>query len=89
MSFLCWKIMSKIQIHDIVALTVDTKATLFPTSQPILLRKGQIGTIIEELDDGIAFEVEFADGDGQAYAMLAVLANNLMVLHEQPILPVS
>jgi hypothetical protein len=77
------------QIHDIVALTVDTKATLFPTSQPILLRQGQIGTIVEESDNGTAFEVEFADSDGQAYAMLTVLANNLMVLHEQPILLAS
>ncbi len=81
--------MSKIQIHDIVALTVDTKGALFLTSQPILLRQGQIGTIIEELDNGKVFEVEFADADGQAYAILPVLAKNLMVLHEQPILLAS
>jgi hypothetical protein len=81
--------MDKIQLHEIVALKEDTTSKLFPTTQPILLRQGQVGTVVEILGGGEAFEVEFADSDGQAYAMLAVPAEKLMVLHDEPILLTS
>ena len=44
------------------------------------LVQGQVGTIVEELG-GPAYEVEFCGDDGQAYAMLAIKEDNLMVLH--------
>ncbi|ALJ69466.1 hypothetical protein AOY38_08955 [Synechocystis sp. PCC 6803] len=81
--------MDNLQLHSLVALKEDITAKLFLTSQPILLRQGQVGTIIEILGGGEAFEVEFADGDGQAYAMLAVPREKLMALHDQPILLAS
>jgi hypothetical protein len=34
--------------------------------------------------DGAAFEVEFADRDGKAYALLPVASEKLIVLHENP-----
>jgi hypothetical protein len=34
--------------------------------------------------DGDAFEVEFADRDGRAYAILPIKAGRLMVLRDTP-----
>ena len=47
------------------------------------LLRGQVGTVVEELDEGV-FEVEFADDEGRTYASLALRASQLMVLHHQP-----
>jgi hypothetical protein len=47
------------------------------------LRRGQVGTIAEPLEADV-FEVEFSDLDGVAYAMSAVSAQNIMVLHHVP-----
>lgn len=76
--------MNSIDLHDVVALMEDTTAQRFPIGGKILLRRGQVGTVIEELAGGEAFEVEFSQVDGQAYAMLAVKAKNLMCLHYEP-----
>jgi hypothetical protein len=71
-------------MHDVVALLDDVPAKHFETSQPLLLRRGQIGTVVM-LYDGTAFEVEFAGRDGRAYALLPVPAEKLIVLHESPV----
>ena len=73
-----------IQMHDVVALLDDVPASHFETGQPLLLRRGQIGTVVM-IYDGTAFEVEFADRDGRAYALLPVPAGKLIVLHESPV----
>lgn len=73
-----------IQMHDVVALLEDLPATHFETGKPLLLRRGQIGTVVMTYD-GTVFEVEFADRDGRAYAMLPVPAAKLIVLHESPV----
>ena len=65
-----------IQILDVVALTGD-----LPERK---LYRGQVGTIVEQLSDQI-FEVEFSDDDGKTYALVPVGANQLMVLHYEPI----
>ncbi len=44
------------------------------------LRRGQVGTLIEEWEPGI-FEVEFADTDGITYAILALREDQLMTLY--------
>lgn len=44
------------------------------------LVKGQVGTIVEELDEGI-YEVEFADKRGKTIASLALTTKDLMLLH--------
>jgi hypothetical protein len=46
------------------------------------LRRGQVGTVVELLAG--AFEVEFSDDDGRAYAMVALRADQLIVLPHQP-----
>lgn len=65
-----------IQLLDVVALTAD-----IPGRE---LRRGQVGTVVELLAPNV-FEVEFADDRGQTYASLALRANQLMVLHYQPV----
>ena len=70
-----------IQMHDVVALLDDIPAKHFETGQPLLLRRGQIGTVVMTYD-GTAFDVEFAGRDGRAYALLPVPAGKLIVLRE-------
>ena len=72
-----------IQLHDVVALTVDTPATHFETGRPLCLRRGQIGTVVM-CYDGSMCEVEFADRQGHAYALLPIRTEQLMVLHDSP-----
>ena len=64
-----------IKLLDVVALTEN-----LPKRK---LRRGQVGTVVELLDQGV-FEVEFTDNDGRAYASLALKENQLLVLHYQP-----
>ena len=74
--------MTKISMHDVVALKKDTKAQHFDSGNEILLPKGLVGTVVEEYAQGEAFEVEFAnDDDAQTYAMLTVEADKLFLLH--------
>jgi len=43
------------------------------------LQRGQVGTVVEELAPGV-FEVEFSDSEGRTYALLALNAEQLLVL---------
>jgi hypothetical protein len=45
---------------------------------------GQVGTVVMDLADN-HFEVEFSGDDGRPYAMAAVPARDLMVLHYAPV----
>lgn len=64
------------KLLDVVALTED-----LPDRK---LRRGQVGTVVEILAPNV-FEVEFTDNDGRAFASLALKANQLMVLYDQPV----
>ena len=48
------------------------------------LVRGQVGTIVEVYEPGV-FEVEFSDIQGRMYALETLQADQLMVLHHQPI----
>jgi len=74
---------TKFHLHDVVALLEDLPAKHFETDQPLLLRRGQIDTIMMTYDED-AFEVEFADPDGRTYALLPVQASRLMRLRDVP-----
>jgi CRP-like cAMP-binding protein len=74
---------SDIKMHDLVALTEDVHAKHFEKGDNLLLRRGQIGTVVMLYQDG-ACEVEFADRDGRAFAILAMRPEQLMVLHDTP-----
>ncbi len=45
---------------------------------------GQVGTIVEKLDQTV-FEVEFSDDNGIAYALAAIPADSLIALHYSPV----
>ena len=65
------------RLLDVVVLTVD-----LPERQ---LVRGQVGTIVELLDDN-AYEVEFSDDQGRTYASLALRQAQFMVLHHRPLM---
>ena len=73
----------KIEMHDVVVLLEETRATHFETGQPLMLRRGQLGTVVM-VYNGSAFEVEFAGRDGHAYALLPISPDKLMLLKETP-----
>ncbi|MDZ4858706.1 MAG: DUF4926 domain-containing protein [Candidatus Hydrogenedentes bacterium] len=70
-------------IHDLVALLEDIPAKHFDDGRALMLRRGQIGTVVTKYPDG-ACEVEFADREGRTYAMLSLTPNQLMTLHDLP-----
>ena len=64
-----------IEMHSVVALLEDLPAEG--------LVRGQVGTVVETWAPGV-YEVEFCDGNGRAYAMVALNAEQLMRLHHEP-----
>lgn len=74
---------AELLMHDVVALLEDIPTKHFESGRPLLLRRGQIGTVVMTYKSGV-YEVEFADRDGRAYAMLPVQPDKLMVLHDAP-----
>ena len=70
---------SNIQLLDVVALTVD-----LPERG---LWRGQVGTVVEILAQGRAFEVEFSNNQGQVYLSLGLKSEQLLVLHYEPLPP--
>ena len=72
-----------IHMHDVVVLLEDTRTKHFETGQPLMLRRGQVGTVVMTYE-GSAFDVEFAGRDGRAYALLPLTAEKLMPLKDTP-----
>ncbi len=72
---------SSVNLLDVVALTVD-----LPQDS---LWRGQVGTIVEILANGQAFEVEFSDRNGRTYESLGLTPEEFMILHFEPTLPNS
>ena len=69
--------------HDLVALLEDTSVKHFQTGDPLLLHRGQMGTVVMVYADG-ALEVEFADRHGRAYALVSLSRDKLMLLRDAP-----
>ena len=69
--------MNEIKLFDSVALIQD-----LPSEN---LWRGQIGAVVEIYDNGKAFEVEFVDTNGQTYGLLALRAEQLMLLRRESI----
>ena len=73
----------KPDIHDVVALLEEVPAKDFNTGRPLVLHRGQIGTVVMIYPDEPC-EVEFADRSGRAYAILPIHPEKLIVLHDSP-----
>lgn len=67
--------MPEIELLSVVALLEDLPAKK--------LRRGQVGTIVENLAPGV-YEVEFSDDSGRTYASLALCDGQLMRLYHDP-----
>ena len=70
---------STARLLDVVALTVD-----LPQYN---LWRGQVGTVVETLANGAAFEVEFSDRNGRTYESLGLRPEQIMVLRFEPVSP--
>lgn len=61
----------KIKLLDMVALTADLPE--------LNLSRGQVGTVVEVLARGFAFEVEFSDPEGRALETVVLRPDQLVV----------
>ena len=77
--------MSQIKEYDLVAIDRDMSAKHKETKQPILLKKGQVGTVLMDFD-GEAFLIDFADEQGITYAMETVPVEQLIPLLYKPVM---
>ena len=66
----------EVKLFDVVALTAD-----LPEYN---LSKGQVGTVVELLKNGAAYEVEFSDRNGRTYQSLGLRPDHFMVLRYEP-----
>ncbi|MDE0142563.1 MAG: DUF4926 domain-containing protein [Caldilineaceae bacterium] len=60
----------KFKLLDMVALTTDLPE--------LNLSRGQVGTVVEVLARGFAFEVEFSDPEGRALETVALRPDQLV-----------
>jgi hypothetical protein len=65
-----------VKLLDVVALASD-----LPEHN---LWRGQVGTVVEVLRRGEAFEVEFADRQGRTYESLGLRPDQFIVLRYEP-----
>lgn len=70
--------------YDVVALKEEVQAIHKETHQPILLRQGQVGTILMSFEDR-AYLIDFADAQGNTYAMETIPVGKLMQLIYDPL----
>ena len=66
-----------IKLLDVVALAVD-----LPDDN---LWRGQVGTVVDVLAGGAAFEVEFSDRHGRTYESLGLRPDQVIALHYEPL----
>jgi Domain of unknown function (DUF4926) len=71
--------------YDVVALVQEVPATHKETQQPIVLRRGQVGTVLMNFQNR-AYLIDFSDAQGSTYAMETVPVENLMQLVYEPLL---
>ena len=67
--------MPHLELLSVVALLDDLPEKM--------VRRGQVGTIVEAIAPGV-YEVEFSDDNGQPYASLAVPGSSLLPLLHRP-----
>ena len=67
----------QIKLLDVVALTED-----LPRYK---LWHGQVGTVVDVLAGGAAFEVEFSDRNGRTFESVGLRPEQIMRLHFEPV----
>jgi hypothetical protein len=66
----------EVKLLDTVALLEDVQV------EGVLLKPGEVGAVVEVLAPD-AYEVEFCDDQGRAYAFASLRADQILVLHNQ------
>lgn len=66
--------MDNFSVHSVVALLEDSPASG--------LKRGQVGVIVFRHQDDV-FDVEFADNQGQTYALLTLRGGQILQLHHE------
>lgn len=66
--------MAEVEMLSVAALIQDLPAKR--------LKRGQVGTIVEELAPGV-YEIEFSDDQGRTYASVALRAEQLIRLYHE------
>lgn len=61
-----------LELLDMVALVTD-----LPEAG---LRRGQVGTVVDVLEKGRAYEIDFSDDSGRTYAIAALTGEQLLRL---------
>jgi hypothetical protein len=51
------------------------------TEKEIILPRGQMGTVVEEYNNGEAFEVEFCDNNGQTFVLVSLEPEKFILLY--------
>ncbi len=82
--------MSEIKLFDVIALLKPIPNQRLSLVEPEYndleyLPKGQIGTVVEinQLNDQLYYLVDFSDNQGCEYAMARLIADEMLVLHEE------
>ena len=65
---------------EVTALNVLDTVALVEDMPSERLVKGQVGTVVEELAEGV-YEVEFTNRQGETISSLALSVDRLMLLH--------
>jgi hypothetical protein len=74
----CWILcMSEPTARDSLVLSV---VALLGDRQPDGLVRGQVGTVVEDMGEGVVL-VEFSDDQGRAYALASCPVADLLMLH--------
>ncbi|MCC7370554.1 MAG: DUF4926 domain-containing protein [Chloroflexi bacterium] len=73
----------RVPLHASVALLNDVQATHFEHGMPVVLHRGDVGTVVLIYGNGEC-EVEFAGRDGRTYALLPLPSECLLVLRDVP-----
>ena len=68
--------MTPVELHSVIALLEDLPGEG--------LVRGQVGVVVADWAPSI-YEVEFADNDGRTYAMIALRAEQFLLLHHEPV----
>ena len=80
--------MAELQEYDLVVLLVDAPTMHKVTREPLMLRRGQVGTVLMQLEEGACL-IDFADQQGETFAMEVVESTHLLKLIHEPVLAVA
>ncbi|MEM6500555.1 MAG: DUF4926 domain-containing protein [Cyanobacteria bacterium P01_C01_bin.89] len=80
--------MAELQDYDLVVLLTDISAMHKVTRDPLILKRGQVGTVLMRLEEGACL-IDFADQQGETFAMETVELVNLLKLIHEPVLAIA